>query len=179
MNLVDVKKVFLSVFLSGLIIGIVYVNVWASDYLSMTGVFNAYYLNEYLTIKESSFMYILYLLRIRILPMVMLGLFVHTKMRRTVVYIFFLWTGFLWGIYTSMGVVILGVKGVLFCVIALFPHMICYIPAYLILLIYIYDYPQSSWNVYKVSACAACLIMGIFLESTVNPVILGWMIPML
>lgn len=179
MNLVDIKKVFLAIFMSGLVVGIIYVNIWAADYLSITGIFNANYLNEYLAISGSSFAYILYLLRIRMLPLVILGVLVQTKMRRMIVYIFFVWTGFLWGIYTSMGVVVLGVKGVLFCVIALFPHMICYIPAYLILLVYMYDYPQSSWNIYKASAFVACLVVGIFLESMVNPVILGWIIPLL
>ncbi len=176
MNLVDIKKVFLAIFISGLIMGIIYVNVWAANYLTITGIFNEFYLNEYLVASGSSFAYILYLLRIRMLPLVMLGLFVHTKMRRVIVSLFFVWTGFLWGIYTSMGVVILGVKGVLFCIIALFPHMICYIPAYLILLVYMYDYPQSSWNIYKASAFTACLTIGIFLECTVSPVVLGWII---
>lgn len=49
---------------------------------------------------------------------------------------------------------------------------LCYIPAYAMLLLYLFRYPVSEWNSTKTLSFVVFLTMGIALECLVNPVLL-------
>ena len=49
---------------------------------------------------------------------------------------------------------------------------LCYIPAYAMLLLYLFRYPVSEWNSMKTLSFVLFLTMGIALECLVNPVLL-------
>ncbi len=173
---VDEKKVFLVVFLTGLLLGILYLNLVAIDFFSTMSMKDLRIMDGDTVTDTSSIEFICYLCKIRVLPLGILMLFMKMKTRKIAICTFLLWTGFLWGCSMSTGVVAFGVSGVLFCVLSLLPHMIFYIPAYMILMIYIYHYPHSIWNIYKTIAFLICLVLGMVLEISINPMVIQWLI---
>ncbi len=170
------QKRLLILFFIGFLLGIVYVNFYAIDFVSMNGIFNSYYLdvfmNQQLNIRE----YFLYLIGVRVLPLILLFLLGITKFHKVVVYVFVLWIGFMLGNYVTLSVVQLGVRGLFFGIVALMPHIIFYIPMYLILLFYLYQYPDAKWALPKTIAMVLCFVIGIILEGQINPSMLKWCI---
>ena len=66
----------------------------------------------------------------------------------------------------------MGIKGLILCLIALAPHLVFYITGYLILLWYLFTYPDSQWNLSKMVSTALFLAVGVLLECYVNPIIM-------
>ena len=101
------------------------------------------------------------------------------RWRKIVVATGLLWTGFLTGILTVSAVMQLGIKGILFCIVALFPHMVFYGLAYGIVLLYLYHYPRKQWNVSKTVFVILMLFLGVVLETYVNPFLMKWVLKMI
>lgn len=174
--MVENQKKFCAVVFGGFILGILYTNLFASDYLAMTGVFSGYYLQNFASNSVKIEECILFIIRIRLLPLVILMLMAYSRINKIGIIVFLLWTGLLSGIYMSLGVLQLGLKGVMFCVLGLFPHMMFYLPAYMIVMVFVYKYPMSQWNVVKVAVVSMCMVSGVVLECQVSPYILKWLI---
>lgn len=177
--MVEKHKLFLGIVFIGFVLGILYTNLLASDYLAMTGVFSGYYLQAFAQTEVTMTECLPYIMKVRLLPLALLLLLAYSRINKVVVIIFLWWTGFLWGIYMSLGIAQLGFKGILFCLAGMFPQMIFYIPAYIIVLIFVYRCPESCWNALKVGVLVLCLISGIILECQVNAQIMKWMINMI
>ena len=111
-------------------------------------------------------------MRVRLFPAALLAGLAFTRMRKIAAVIFLLWTGFSSGMLLTMAVVGMGVKGILLCVVGILPHFLCYIPACIVVLWYCWMYPRNQWNRQKTVFVALMLMMGLILESYVNPV---WM----
>ena len=122
--------------------------------------------------RVKSFDYMWYVAQIRLLPAVGLAILGGTKFRRIAAYLFLLWAGLASGMILTSALLMLGVKGLILCVISMFPHFLCYIPAYAMLLLYLFRYPVSEWNSTKTLSFVLFLTMGIALECLVNPVLL-------
>ena len=90
--------------------------------------------------------YFPYLLRYRMLPAVFLGLAGGTKFKKTAAIGTLLWTGFSAGIVAAASVLRLGARGMLLCIAGMLPHFFFYSLAYIVILWYLYHYPQSEWN---------------------------------
>ncbi len=170
------QKRLLILFFIGFVLGIVYINFYAVEFVSINGIFNSYYLNifvnQQLDIKE----YFLYLIGVRVFPLIVLCLLGITKFHKVIVYVFALWIGFMLGNYITLCVVQLGVRGLFFGVVALMPHIIFYIPMYSIILFYLYQYPDVKWSLTKTLATVLCFVIGIILEGQINPNMLKWCI---
>ncbi len=176
MGLVERQKVFFSIILLGFIAGILYVNLLASDYLMMTGIFNSYYLQEFTMSNLSVEDYLPNVLYVRITPVIILLIVAYSKWNKVVVYCFCAWTGFLSGIYMSLGIAQVGFKGIILCILGIFPHMVFYGISYLIILIFVYKYPKSGWSAIKILVVMMCMVSGVVLEVLINPQILKWFI---
>lgn len=176
MKLVDKQKIFFLVLFLGFLIGILYTNLLATDYMKMTGVFSTYYLQKFLECEYVVGEYLMKVLYVRIFPLLVLFMMAYSRINKIGVLLFLTWTGFIYGIYMSLGVVQLGFVGVVLCVVGLLPQMIFYVPAYLIVLIYTYQRPESQWNTMKICVVILCMISGIVLECQINPQILRWII---
>ncbi len=170
------QKPLLFTFLTGMVIGVLYLNIFARDYFMMSGIFNSHYLEEYSEASIDAKVALPYLVMMRIIPLTMLWLMAYSKLNKVITIIVLLWTGFLGGMYLALGAVQLNALGVIFCALGLFPQMIFYIPAYIVLIIYVYNYPSSKWNMAKVVTIIGCLICGLFSEVQINPELLKWMI---
>lgn len=69
-----------------------------------------------------------------------------------------------------------GIKGSLFCLGAMFPHMVLYGLAYWIITMYWLYYPSIRWNAIKTVAVILFMIGGITSEVYLNVILLKWMV---
>ena len=146
MKLVEKQKVFCAIIFCGFVVGILYTNLVAIDYLTMIGIVNGYYLRKFV---NQRFIITEYLPRIiwnRMIPLVVVMVLAHSKLHKVVVIGFAAWIGFLWGIFMSLGIAQLGIYG--------------------------YQYPNSSVNMSKIIVGSLCFLMGIVMECQVNPYML-------
>ena len=158
-------------FYAGFFLGIIYVNFIAKKYVAEPGIFSDYFLEQFVNMKIDVREYIFYLLRLRVLPLLVLAALSFTKVRKISAVLFLLWTGLSGGILISSAAAGLGIKGSLLCITALFPQFLFYIPAYLILLWYCYEAPQNRWNRQKTVFIVLSMSVGLIMEAYVNPVI--------
>ena len=153
MKMFRTGKQLLAFFMPGFLLGIIYVNFIAKKYMSETVIF-------------------WYLLRLRVLPLLVLGGLSMTKARRISAALFLVWTGITGGILISDAALNMGIRGSILCVVALLPQFLLYVPAYLVILMYCWMAPGSRWNRQKTVFVVLTMSAGILLELYVNPVLL-------
>lgn len=172
----DGSKIIVSFFGICFILGVVYINLLAYDYLAMTSIFNQYYLQQF---KEQTIVIndvIFQIAKIRIVPFIILFLLSYTKFSKPGVILFISWYGFLWGAYLAMGVSLLGIKGIILCVMGVLPQGFFYLPAYIMGLLYTYFKPLIKWSAVKTIVIVLSIFCGIVLECYISPSIVKWFI---
>lgn len=172
MKIQEKKKLFAFYYMLGFFGGILYANFQSKDYITSMGIFNEYFLRQYSIADIDTIKYLWYVMKIRLGPVILLSALGSTRMRKGVVSAFLLWTGFSSGLLLTSAVMKMGIKGVLLCFIALIPHFVFYVAGYLLLLWYIFSYPEIRWNPSKTVVFLLSLGLGILLEAYVNPVIM-------
>lgn len=175
----EIKKITTIIITLGFLGGILYVNMFAKNYVLSMGIFSDYFLSQYAGNSIKIDEYIWYILRIRILPIMIMIIIGNTCYRRIAGTIFILWTGFLSGVILSTAVLKLSIKGVVLCVISVLPHFICYVAAYAMLLVYSLTYPNTKWNKTKTISLILFVMLGIISECYINPVLLDIYIDLL
>lgn len=169
------KIMMLLIFVSMLIGGLLSCAL-TSDYVEQTGLFGQVYLTKLTEIEINTNLYLYTTIKLRCLPLLAFIFLKDRKYAPVLAYLFVLWCGFLFGTYISVFMIAIGVKGLIFSVLGVFPHMILYALAYYILIVYIMSVKYSTWNNIKMITIAVCLLCGIILEYKVNPIILRWFI---
>ena len=152
MRIRENKKHFILFYMLGFFIGIVYANLMSKDYITSMGIFNEFFLSQYMQADVDVAEYIWYVVRIRVAPVAVICALGCTRLRKLVVVLFLLWTGFSSGMIMTSSVLKMGVKG--------------------ILLWYFFSYPESRWNLSKTVSFLLFIAVGILLECYVNPVIM-------
>ena len=160
------------IYMLGFFLGIIYLNVASTRYVVDVGIWSEWFRSQYLGYDLKSFDYMWYIAQIRLLPAGGLAILGGTKFRKIAAYLFLLWAGLASGMILTSALLMLGVKGLILCIISMLPHFLCYIPAYAMLLLYLFRYPVSEWNSTKTLSFVLFLTMGIALECLVNPVLL-------
>lgn len=160
------------IYMLGFFLGIIYLNIASTKYVVDAGIWGEWFRSQYMAYDLKSFDYMCYVAQIRCLPAGGLAILSGTKFRKPAAYLFLLWIGLASGVILTSAVLALGVKGMILCVISMFPHFLCYVPAYAMLLLYLFRYPASVWNLTKTLSFSMFLAMGIALECLVNPVLL-------
>ena len=160
------------IYMLGFFLGIIYLNLASGKYVIDAGIWGEWFRSQYLGYDLKSFSYMWYVAQVRCLPAGGLAVLSRTKFRKLAAYLFLLWLGLACGVILTSAVLALGVKGLILCIVSMFPHFLCYIPAYSMLLLYLLRYPASVWNLTKTLSFSVLLIMGIALECMVNPVVL-------
>lgn len=171
MRIFRTRKQFLVFFMPGFLLGILYVNFIAKNYMAEQGIFSEYFLNQFRSSHVEIREYIWYLLRLRAVPFLVLIGLSFTRVKKAAAVLFLCWTGISFGILVSAAVLSMGLKGSLLCVAGLFPQFLFYVPAYLVLLWHCYMLPQSGWNRQKTVFMALMMAVGIVLELYVNPIL--------
>ncbi len=165
----NIQNQLLIVFLAvGFFVGILYENIFLKWQNSNESILQISNLN--LVTEE----YLLRILWIRIVPIIVLCILGRITWRKVLIAIGLLWTGFLIGVLTVMSVMSYGIRGILFCLIGLLPHMLFYGLAYGVVIIYFYRYPDRQWNSGKTIFVVLTLFIGMILESYLTPLLLKW-----
>lgn len=172
MKIFHTRKQMFAFFMPGFLLGILYVNFVAKQYVAEQGIFSMYFLKQYMSVEVVVKEYMLYLVRIRIFPFALLTGLAFTKARKLFAVAFLLWTGFSGGMLLTMAVLGMGIKGIILCIAGIFPQFLCYIPAYVVVLWYCWMYPQNQWNHQKTIFVVLTVLMGLILEVYVNPVLM-------
>ncbi len=168
----EIKKIILCIFMFGFFGGIVYGNLFSKAYMMSTGIFSDYFLSNYsgreLNVKE----YILYIARLRITPLIILAVLACMNRKKIMGGLCLLWTGFSVGIMLTAAVLKMGMLGIVLCVVGIMPHFICYITVYVMILLYLFMYPEVRWNSSKTISSVIFLMMGMITECYINPVLM-------
>lgn len=172
MRMQESGKHFVLYYMLGFFAGIMYANLLAKDYITSMGILNEFFLSQYSADDINMAEYLWYVTRIRIYPVLLLGAFGRSGLRKGAVAVFLLWTGFSSGLIFTSAVMKMGIKGIILCLMALIPQFLFYMAGYLILLWYLYEYPRVHWNLTKTVIFLLLLAVGILLECYVNPVIM-------
>lgn len=172
MRMQESGKHFVLYYMLGFFAGIMYANLLAKDYIASMGILNEFFLNQYSADEINTAEYLWYVTRIRVFPVLLLGAFGCSNVRKGAVAAFLLWTGFSSGLIFTSAVMKMGIKGIILCLIALIPQFLFYAAGYLALLWYLYEYPRIHWNLMKTAVFLLLLAVGILLECYVNPVLM-------
>lgn len=164
-------RVMILLFMAGFLSGILYTNIVSRYYVATLGIFNEYFLNQYIQTDIMSVSYLWYLIKVRVTPLLVLLLLGAARIRKPAVVIFLIWTGFLCGIIFTSATLNMGVKGIILCFAAMLPQMAFYIIGYAILLIGFYYYPKIGWDFRKTIAVILAICIGIALEYYMNPIL--------
>ncbi len=174
--MVNVKKVTGSVLIVGFMFGILYVNMFVSEYFYISGLFSQDYIYSFAEKEYIMTEFIGELIYRRLLPLVLFYLAKRIRFRRPMLLLIILWYAFIFGSYLSMGVMMYGVKGLFLCLFSVFPHILFYLVAYYLVFVYAYHVPIIKWNVSKSIVLILSILCGIVLECTINPAVLRWYI---
>lgn len=167
------KSQFLAVFLMfGFVLGILYANIVSRQYVTASGIFNDYFLNQYVQTDIVAEDYIWYVIQARVVPFLAVCLLGCTKWKKLLVGVVLCWTGFSGGMLAVSAVMKLGMKGLILCVTGIFPQFFLYILAYAVLLIYLYRFPEGRWNAGKTIFIVLTFVVGILMETYVNPILM-------
>ena len=156
----------------GFFVGILYENIVSRRYGLSIDIFQTYFLQQYKQTEIVAEKYLGYVLKARVVPLMGLCVLACVRWKKILAGVSVCWTGFLAGVMMVSALMQLGAKGVLFCMVAMFPHIICYGLAYGILLSYFYRYPKARWNYAKTVFVILVMFIGILLETYLNPLLM-------
>lgn len=165
-------KQFIVFYMAGFVIGIFYANFVVKNYLISSGVFSEYYLDQYANMEIVLEDYLVYILRIRLLPLVVFGALAYTKFRKAAAIGGVAWTGFCSGLVLVEAIMKLGIKGIVLCLLGIMPQFIFYAFAYIMVWWNLYTYPTTRWNAKKTVFVLFMVGIGIIMEGYVNPVLM-------
>lgn len=160
-------------FLLGFAGGILLINLLGKSYLNQAGILSDYFLKQYKYLEIDSIQLFFYILEKRMKWVAVLWILGYTAIGIIAGGGYTLWFGFSAGTLLSISVLKLGVKGMLFCVGAMFPQILIYVPAWVFFLYAINSKAEKrnfDWG-YTLAGIGMCLItlFGIFVESYMNP----------
>lgn len=174
------KNQLLIVFLVvGFFVGILYENIVSKNNGVSIELFQTYFLKQFSQVKIVTEEYMWYVARARVLPLLLLCVLGCLRWKKAIVSVVVLWIGFLMGILTVSSVIQLGIKGILFCLAGLFPHIICYGLAYGMFILHLYCYPTRRWNGAKTIFVVLMMFLGIILETYLSPILIRIMVKMI
>lgn len=173
-------------FIAGFLAGIVGVNLWGKEDIRQAGILSTYYISQYKYLKIDSGALFFYLLFRRIKWPLLLWVLGFTAAGLPAALLYGVWLGASAGIVLTVGVMKMGLAGLLFCLGAMLPQNIIYLP---VTAVFLYLICQKSkehyqkgkiaggwhWDRYYAAAAGSVLlllVLGILTESYVNPFIL-------
>ena len=127
-----VKKAEL-VYFAAFLIGILLANLLGAEQLKQYGVFNEYFLKQFLYASVNYNDFLFYVAENRGMIFLLLLLFGVTRFGMPVHFLYIIWNGFSFGIAMVSVIVNFGVKGILVLCAFLLPQYLFYIPLYFML----------------------------------------------
>lgn len=179
MRIQEVKKIICVLFIFGFFTGILYLNIFARNWILSMGIFSDYFLEQYSGNKIDTSSYIWYVTKLRVFPFLLMAIPVSLIFKRITAVLYLVWTGFSSGLILTTAIVKLGLKGIILCVVGILPHFICYVMAFVMIFIYLFAYPDVKWNHTKTISITVFLSLGIITETYINPALLEMFIGLL
>lgn len=180
MRLSKNKGQLLILFLAvGFLFGIIYENLVARESALLSELFLRSNLERYLHTNIIGEKYLWYVIKTRMVSLVVICLFACFRWKKLVVILCLVMCGFLAGMMSVTSVIQLGIKGILLCVTGILPQGIFYVMAYSMLFAYWFRYPESRWNKTKLFFVIIMFLAGMILEAYVNPALVKLVIKML
>ena len=180
MHLSRNKGQLLVIFLAvGFLIGIIYENFVMQDSVVYTDIFLKSNLERYLKINVISEKYLWYVIKSRLILLATICIFSCFRWKKVFVILCLTASGFFAGIISVLAVMQLGIKGILLCVAGVLPHGLFYITIYAMLFWYWFRYPEGRWNQAKLLFIIIMFLLGILLETYVNPLLIKIIIKIL
>lgn len=171
---IPLKQQLFAEFLICFLAGIILANLLGTDTFQKNGNLTRYYLQQfrYSSIQSKELLWHVGCQRL-ILILLLLAFSLLPK-GKTVHWVFIAWCGFAYGYFCVLLISACEAKGLLLCLVALFPHFCAYIPAYLgMVQLSERRRDQSPWQrLASIGVVLVLMILGILLESYANPVIL-------
>lgn len=164
-------RIMMVFFMAGFLAGILYTNLISRDYVAALGIFNDYFLNQFIQTDLVSGAYLWYLIKIRLAPLFGMILLGALNVRKLAAAAFVVWTGFLFGMVFTSATLKMGAKGILICLGAMLPQGVFYLAGYAVFLIGLYYYPKIDWNFQKTMIVFLAICIGIGLECYISPVL--------
>lgn len=174
------KMRFLFSFFGGLLAGIIYGWIFAPGYMEQVGFLSDAFLLDYLKREVDGNELFVYLLKGRGISLCFIWILGSSFLGGALIYLVLLWSGFSVGLYLMAGLVKRGIGGLGFCIAAVFPQILFYIPAFGLVLIQAFvlsgkrEMGRERILRYGIIlfVCVLLLFLGVLMESYVNPVIL-------
>ena len=181
------KLPVLPIFFAGVVAGVLVMNIGKSILLENTGLFDEYtlYNMKYMTVDSNALFS--YVFRERILKFLAIAVLSTTYLGLAVCVGAVAWYGMSAGAFLSALVIRYGIKGGFLALVAMFPHYLIYIPAFLALLGWCENLYRGIYNrsvnfsedkaylpkkLVKLAAIFLTVTVACFLEAYVNPYIL-------
>lgn len=165
-------------FLSCFLVGIILANFMGADSFQKNGSLTRYYLKQfqYADIQLQELLWHVGCERLTLFFILLIPMMIPKG--RIMHGLFVAWSGFAYGYFCVMSISAFGMKGLLLCLLALFPQFCVYVPVYLGLVeLSVHRRTYSSWRgITAVFIFLIILIVGILLESYINPLILQKML---
>lgn len=158
----------------GFLAGIFYANYAGKNYVSSTGIFHEYFLNEYVDAEIDLSEYLPYLIRWRGVPVLCFLIAGRLGLHRSSAVAVLLSVGFSGGVVLVAAVMRMGVSGIFFCMAALLPQMLFYASGWAVLLWEFYRGTEVRWSVGKSLFVFFLMTTGILTEAAWNPVVVEW-----
>ena len=177
------KNKLLFILMGSFCIGILIANFLGYDYFNRIGVITEYFIEKYKYNDINSLQLFNYILEKRIAIIIVIWFMGFTVISRILNRVYLGWIGFSLGISITCLVMKFGIKGIIIFAGAMFPHFIFYVFA-ILMLVYKCENIFYNLKVYGKNnkiileyilvfiICAIVMIIGIILESFVNPIIL-------
>lgn len=184
------KLPLLTIFLIGVVLGIITMNCGKSLLLENTGLLDEYalYHMKYMTVDSNALFF--YVLKTRCKDVAILTIMSTTYLGLAVIGAMAFWYGASAGMFVSAVVMRYGMKGVLFALTGIFPQYIFYIPAAIMLFLWSERICRSIYfkdslsieeagshllprRLMQLVIIAIVVIIGCMLESYVNPFLLS------
>ena len=163
----------------GFLIGIIYENIVSGKQVVISELFLKSNLQRYLQTDIIIKKYLWYVVKERVFFLAIVCLLGCMRWKKVFVICLLSMFGFLGGILTVSAVIQLGMKGILFCLIGILPHGLFYGIGYSILINYWFRFPERQWNRTKMLFLVVMFLVGIIVETYVNPILVKWVIRVL
>lgn len=183
-------KLFILLFMVGFLVGIVIANLGAKQFLNQAGIFGDYFFVKFQNTKVEFLELFWFVVQKRMKWIFLIWILSLTILGVPCIWVTYLWNGLLGGILLSLSVMRMGFGGILICFLGVLPQFFLYVPIIFLFLDKAYSVSLSQYGKHKKFSYSSSqkkdflsylsflflilviMILGIFLESYVNPMIM-------
>ncbi len=181
---------FLIAFLTGIFLGVMFVNLLGNTYIEKTGLFSDYFFGQYQNLTVNCDQVFFFVLKKRLKSILMIWLMGMTSAGAVFTLLYSGYLGCMVGIVVMTAILRMGWQGILIVVVSLIPQIFIYAPIMVFFLNEVYEKGVKRKNTHWVRgkreidwrygvllfAVLLFFFLGMVLESYVNPTVLQYVL---